>query len=267
MRLLRILGFLSVSALAVLGACAPQESTTNESAPSATAANTMPNATQPNGDLATAQSSTTQSSTTTPASPTLTATEQSLAAPRRLTAAEKAAMTPTTWRPGCPVPLTDLRVISVRHRTPTGEVATGEIIAHKNLATDFGELFEQLFALDFPIHSVRRMTDFSGDDNASMAANNTSVFNCRDVAGRPGKWSQHAYGRAVDINPVWNPYVPKGKPVQPAAGAAYVDRTMHQPGMIRAGDPVVAAFAAAGFQWGGYWPTMTDYQHFDNRRK
>ena len=93
-----------------------------------------------------------------------------------------------------------------------------------------------------------------------MAANNTSAFNCRPVAGT-SRWSEHAYGRAIDVNPVQNPYV-AGRHVSPPAGRRYADRAGRAPGMIRAGDAVVRAFAAAGWGWGGAWRTARDYQHF-----
>jgi hypothetical protein len=95
-----------------------------------------------------------------------------------------------------------------------------------------------------------------------MAANNTSAFNCRSVYGRPGVWSQHSYGWAIDINPVQNPFVRSGGSVVPPAGRAYVDRSKKSPGMIHRGDVVVRAFARVGWEWGGYWMSSKDYQHF-----
>ena len=102
---------------------------------------------------------------------------------------------------------------------------------------------------------------FHGDDDRSMAANNTSAFNCRSVTGDPGVWSQHSYGWAIDINPVQNPYL-SGRTVLPPAGRTYADRSRQQPGMIHGGDPVVRAFASIGWGWGGAWHSFQDYQHF-----
>ena len=93
-----------------------------------------------------------------------------------------------------------------------------------------------------------------------MAANNTSAYNCRRTTGGTA-WSEHAHGRALDLNPVQNPYV-RGTTVLPLAGRAYVDRARPRPGMVRAGDPVVRAFAAVGWEWGGSWTGSKDYQHF-----
>ena len=105
------------------------------------------------------------------------------------------------------------------------------------------------------------MDDFGADDAASMAANNTSAFNCRGIDGRPGAWSEHSYGWAIDVNPVQNPWV-RGSQVDPPSGAPYVDRTLQTPGMVHADDGVVQAFRSIGWAWGGYFRNAKDYQHF-----
>jgi hypothetical protein len=102
---------------------------------------------------------------------------------------------------------------------------------------------------------------YGGSDDASMAADNTSGFNCRNVPNTR-HWSNHAYGRAIDVNAVENPYL-QGKLIMPPAGKDYLDRRMVRPGMIVAGDVVVTAFKAEGFAWGGAWRTGVDYQHFE----
>jgi len=93
-----------------------------------------------------------------------------------------------------------------------------------------------------------------------MAANNTSGFNCRTVEGS-SSWSEHAYGRAIDINPIQNPAVQDGL-VTPSAGSRYLDRSRRREGLIRAEGAVVRAFASIGWGWGGYWTSFKDYQHF-----
>ena len=118
--------------------------------------------------------------------------------------------------------------------------------------------FAGLFADRFPVEQITPVRHFKGDDDASMAANNTSAFNCRPVAGRK-RYSQHAYGRALDLNPVQNPYV-KGKKVLPPAGEAHLDRKAKAMGKVTPG--VVAHFKAAGWRWGGHWRSLKDYQHF-----
>jgi len=103
--------------------------------------------------------------------------------------------------------------------------------------------------------------DFSGDDGASMAANNTSAFNCRPVTGGRS-WSRHSYGTAIDINPQQNPYV-TDLVVLPPSGRDHTNRTAYDPAMIRPGDVVTRAFAEAGWRWGGAFRTLRDYQHFE----
>ncbi|KMM44745.1 extensin family protein [Cellulomonas sp. A375-1] len=164
-----------------------------------------------------------------------------------------------SWRRGCPVPLADLRYVQVSHVDFDGVVRQGELVVHEDLADGIVDVFARLFALGYPIRSMRLVDDFGADDTASMDADNTSAFNCRAITGGTA-WSEHAYGRALDLNPVENPYV-IGSHVAPRAGRAFVDRAP-APGVIRADDEVVRAFAAAGWRWGGYWDSPTDYQHF-----
>jgi len=124
-------------------------------------------------------------------------------------------------------------------------------------------VFARLDAQHFPIRSMRPVDDFGGDDNASMAADNTSAFNCRNaVAPGPPHWSAHAYGEAIDVNTVENPYV-EGADVQPPAGHAYTDLSRRRAGMAYTGGALVSAFASVGWQWGGRW-SSPDYQHFSS---
>jgi poly-gamma-glutamate synthesis protein (capsule biosynthesis protein) len=108
---------------------------------------------------------------------------------------------------------------------------------------------------------MRLVDAYGGDDHRSMDADNTSAFNCRTVAGTD-RWSEHAYGRAIDVNPIENPYVTGSGNVSPPAGARFADRSQRARGLIHRGGPVVDAFAAAGWQWGGAWSGTKDYQHF-----
>lgn len=168
-----------------------------------------------------------------------------------------------SWRAGCPVAVEDLRWLDLVHWNGDGESATGSIVVHADHADAVVEVFGRLFDAGFPIHSMRPITEFDGDDNASMRANNTSAFNCREIDGRPGVWSQHAYGGAIDINPLVNPWVRGGR-VDPPEGAAYVERNPEVTGLIVAGDVVTQAFADIGWGWGGDWTSTLDYQHFSH---
>ncbi len=164
----------------------------------------------------------------------------------------------------CPVPLADLRHLVVTHVGFDGRAHRGELVVHADVAADVVEVFAALYAARFPIERMLLVDEYGGDDNASMAANNTSGYNCRRVAGR-STWSNHAYGRAIDINPVQNPYVVGGT-VQPPAAAAFmdVDRTAGAapvPGVIQDGDVVRQAFERIGWDWGGLF-SDPDYQHF-----
>lgn len=174
----------------------------------------------------------------------------------------------TSHRPGCPVPLRDLRYLRMTHRDFDGRARTGEMVVHRRHARAVVTAFGRLYEVGFPIRRMRLVDDYGGDDDRSMAANNTSGFNCRRVAGQ-ADWSDHAYGAAIDINPIQNPYVRPGSVVPPSGrGFATIDRGTSSPvpaGVIRAADPVVTAFARMGWEWGGYWASSKDYQHFAAR--
>ena len=165
----------------------------------------------------------------------------------------------TSWHQGCPVPLTDLRYLTLRYHGPDGDSHTGEVVVAAAVADDVVAVFRQLFDDGFVIASMRLVDDFSGGDDRSMDADNTSAFNCRPVTGGSG-FSEHSYGTAIDINPVENPYL-SGDLVLPAAGREFLDRP-DLPGVIRHGDATWLAFADVGWSWGGDWSDPVDYQHF-----
>jgi hypothetical protein len=166
-----------------------------------------------------------------------------------------------SWHKGCPVPIKDLRYLTMSFWGFDGTAHTGEMVAHKNVADAVVKVFGKLFAARFPVQRMRLVDVYGGDDDRSMAANNTSAFNCRAVTGGTD-WSQHAYGWAIDINPIRNPYVSSGGTVLPPAGAKYANRSLWAKGMIHSGDVVVNAFASVGWGWGGRWSGTRDYQHF-----
>lgn len=168
-------------------------------------------------------------------------------------------------RPGCPVPLSDLRYLRMTYVGFDAHVHTGEMVVHRAYAAQVTTVFERLYDARWPIRRMRLVDDYGGDDQRSMEANNTSGFNCRRVAGGRS-WSAHAYGAAIDLNPVQNPDL-VGASVAPRAGRPFaaVDRSAdaHPPqGVITADGPVVRAFARIGWEWGGTWSAAKDYQHF-----
>lgn len=138
----------------------------------------------------------------------------------------------------------------------------GALVVHADVVSAVLDVFHRLYDQRFPIRRMDPIDAFGGSDPASMDADNTSGFNCRlAVTDGPQQWSVHAYGQAIDVNPVENPYLQGGK-VQPAAGSAYLDRADVRPGMAAPDGVLVDAFAAAGWQWGGRWDGSPDYQHF-----
>lgn len=169
-----------------------------------------------------------------------------------------------TWQPNCPVPLADLRYLTLSYWGFDHKPHQGELIVNKVLAKEVLNLFNALYQHKFPIQQMQLMDVYHGDDEASMAANNTSAFNCRAVTGHPTLFSQHSYGRAIDINPLINPYVGKSA-TSPKAGLAFVDRSKALPGKITKESFIYKLFVQKGWDWGGHWIDVQDYQHFEKR--
>lgn len=172
-----------------------------------------------------------------------------------------AADLPSSYRAGCPVGPDQLRALHMSYWGFDDHPHTGTLIVNANAVDAMSSVFARLYSERFPIRQMQSVDVYGANDRASMAADNTSAFNCRPVAGSdPPRWSAHAYGRAIDVNTIENPYV-QGSYVSPPAGAAFVDRSDIRPGMAYYGGTLVAAFAAVGWQWGGRW-NDPDYQHF-----
>lgn len=225
-----------------------------------TSTSSTPTTTSTTGPSTTSTTSTTSSTTTTVAAPTTTIPPftSSVATPTE-------AQLHSSWEPGCPVSPAELRLLTVSHWNYAGGVSSGQIVVAASLADEMLDILEDLYLARFPIERMELVDAYGGDDNASMAANNTSAFNCRLVTGG-STYSEHSYGRAIDVNPLVNPYV-SGSTILPPAGSPYADRSLDAPGMIHAGDEVVQAFAARGWIWGGTWSTLKDYQHFSTTGK
>lgn len=168
-----------------------------------------------------------------------------------------------SWHAGCPIGPATLRTVSLRYWSFDSHVHDGVLVLHQDVVRRARAVFATMYQRKFAIRSVIPVDAFPhASDDASMAADNTSAFNCRiAVAAGPPTWSRHAYGKAIDVNPVENPYF-FGAKVLPPAGAKYRNRSKPHPGMIRKGDPIYRKFVAAGFHWGGGF-SNPDYQHFE----
>jgi hypothetical protein len=178
-----------------------------------------------------------------------------------LSAGLRGTMTGVSWRPGCPVPLRDLRLVTARHWGLDGRVHTGRLIVHRDVAGDVLAVLRRLYAARFPIRRMTPVDVYGASDFRSIEADNTSAFNCRFVEGT-GRWSEHAYGRAIDLNPIENPYVTSSGTTSHSASRPYLRRSPYRPGMAVEGGVAVRAFDAAGWSWGGRWSGDKDYQHF-----
>jgi hypothetical protein len=167
-----------------------------------------------------------------------------------------------SWRPGCPVGPDQLKGVRLRYWGFDAQSHLGTIIVHQQVTADVITVFADLYRQRFPIRRITPIDSYGGSDDRSMADDNTSGFNCRNVvASGPAKWSVHAYGQAIDVNPVENPYLIAGKILPPTA-APFTDRSADRPGMAVPDGALVRAYAAVGWQWGGAWRSDPDYQHF-----
>ncbi len=177
----------------------------------------------------------------------------------------RAAMVGVVWRKGCPVALEDLRRISFRRWSFDGSITTGQLVLNKEVTVGVEGVLKTLFDAHFPIASAKPIEAFGGDDDRSTMANNSSSFNCRVVTG--GKsFSEHAWGRAIDINPVQNPYVRANGSVLDPKAKRFVKRSAlsESTGVISANGVVVKAFKRIGWTWGGTFNRVKDYQHFSS---
>jgi hypothetical protein len=171
------------------------------------------------------------------------------------------------WHKGCPVPLSRLRLLTISHWGFDRRVHTGQLVVNKSAAVPLTRVFHRLYRLRFPIRHMR-LDDAYGPRRSRPADGDVSAaFQCRQAVPSPctrgrgtGSWSMHAYGLAVDLNPVENPYVGCGRSRDPAS-RPYRDRSRHRRGMVTR--RVVKAFRSIGWGWGGAWTGNTkDYMHF-----
>jgi D-alanyl-D-alanine carboxypeptidase len=178
-----------------------------------------------------------------------------------LPASLRSTMTGVSWKPGCPVSLDDLRLVRARYVGFDRRAHIGRIVVHRDVASTVVTVLRRLYAARFPIRRMVPVDAYGGSDFRSIEADNTSAFNCRYVDGTR-RWSEHAYGRAIDVNPIENPYVTSSGTTSHPASRPYLRRAPYRAGMAVEGGTVVRAFAAVGWGWGGRWSGARDYQHF-----
>ena len=179
----------------------------------------------------------------------------------KLDAKLRASMTGVSWRPGCPVGLDDLRLVTVPFHGFDGRVHRGRLVVNRDATAAIVAVFRDLYRAGFPIRRMELIDRYRGSDFASIEADNTSAFNCRPVEGT-SRWSNHAYGRAIDVNPIENPYVTSAGTTSHPASRPFLHRAPFRPGMAVEGHALVRAFDAIGWGWGGRWSGAKDYQHF-----
>ncbi|MEM7341490.1 MAG: M15 family metallopeptidase [Actinomycetota bacterium] len=175
-------------------------------------------------------------------------------------------LTRSTWNESCPVTVDDLRYVRTSFWGFDGLHHQGELILHHEVVDDIRTVFAALHEVRFPIEEMRITEPWELDAPPTGDGNNTGAFVCRKVVGGSNTFSQHAYGLAVDINPFHNPYR-KGDVVLPELATDYMDRSNVRPGMFFEGGPVVNAFDAIGWGWGGRWQSLDDYHHFSRNNR
>lgn len=178
-----------------------------------------------------------------------------------LSPALRAQMTGVSWHRGCPVPLSSLRLLTLSYRGFDHRAHTGRLIVNRSVAKQVVGVFRKLYRAGFPIRRMRLVDAYGGSDFRSIEADNTSAFNCRAATGS-SNWSNHAYGLAIDINPIENPYVTASGSVAHRASRPYLNRSRIRRGMAYPSGELVRTFRSIGWGWGGYWSGAKDYQHF-----
>lgn len=170
-----------------------------------------------------------------------------------------------SYKADCTIPRSDLRYLIILHRNMDGQAVVGELVVNKEISADILDIMRELYELNYPIEQVRLVDYYEGDDELSMAANNSSAFNWRTQTGSSAKISKHATGMAIDINPLYNPYYrfPYVNETVSPGGDLYMDRMWEFPFKIDEDDDCYRIFTEHGFKWGGSWNSLRDYQHFE----
>jgi hypothetical protein len=172
-----------------------------------------------------------------------------------------------SFHEGCPVSLVDLRIVNIKHLGFDDNIYFGDLIVHKDVAIEVSLIFEELFEIKYPIKQIAPIEKYNADDFESIEANNTSAFNCRMAEGN-NKYSKHAYGKAIDINPIENPYIYPNGTSSHKKSKEFIkredksDNTAQNKAMLLPFSKAVLIFKKYGWKWGGDWKVTKDYQHF-----
>ena len=174
-----------------------------------------------------------------------------------------------TYQKECPVSLDDLRIVNVKYLGFDDNEHFGDIVVHKDIALEVSKIFEELFAISYPIRKIFPIEKYNGDDFESIEDDNTSAFNCRLAEGST-KYSKHSYGKAIDINPLENPYVYKNGTTSHKDSVKYLTRissleSAENKAVLIPSSQAVQIFKKYGWKWGGDWKNIKDYQHFQKQ--
>ncbi|MEG2004961.1 MAG: M15 family metallopeptidase [Bilophila sp.] len=198
----------------------------------------------------------------------MTAHELSVFTSSRVSTTVFARMNGYSYKPDCTVPLEELRYVRLLHYGFDATPHVGELVVNQAIADAVLMIFKELYAIQYPIEKMHLIDDYKALDDASMADNNSSAFNFRVIDDGTGRLSNHASGMALDINPLYNPYIriKNGQEtVSPAQSLLYTDRTRPCPYYIQKNDVCTSLFLRYGFTWGGDWIDRKDYQHFEKK--
>lgn len=172
-----------------------------------------------------------------------------------------------SFHKNCPVSLSDLRIVNIKHLGFDNNIYFGDMIVHKDVADEVSLIFQELFEISYPIKQISPIEKYNGDDFESIEANNTSAFNCRLAEGS-NKYSKHSYGKALDINPIENPYIYANGTSSHIASKEFIKRvaksenSAQNKAMLLPSSQAVQIFKKYGWKWGGDWKNTKDYQHF-----
>ena len=171
-----------------------------------------------------------------------------------------------SWKSTCPVKLNDLRYLHIKHLNFQGKTVLGEMIVHKNVASQVVDIFSELYDIGYPIHKMHLVSKYKGNDWQSIEADNTSAFNCRKATGSKN-WSKHSYGKAIDLNSIENPYIARSGRISHKASEKYRKRlhrnnSYSDRAVLLHKDKATKIFKKYGWKWGGDWSGVKDYQHF-----